>query len=105
MPIPENQQQALVARLMQASGGSYSPETRRKFYISGPQWAAAYQGQALFHAPTREPVSFDLGLPVYEFQRAPRSDRDGDFVSVAPPTRPAIVPGGCPECQCGGLIV
>ena len=59
MSIPENQQQALVARLMQACGGSYSPETRRKYYISGPQWAAAYQGQALFHAPTREPVSFE----------------------------------------------
>ena len=59
MPIPENQQQALVARLMQACGGSYSPETRRKFYISGPQWAAAYQGQALFHAPTREAVGFE----------------------------------------------
>jgi xylose isomerase len=57
--IPENQQQALVARLMQACGGAYSPETRRKFYISGPQWAAAYQGQALFHAPTREPVGFE----------------------------------------------
>ncbi|HTX35850.1 MAG TPA: TIM barrel protein [Bryobacteraceae bacterium] len=59
MSIPENQQQALVARLMQACGGAYSPETRRKFYISGPQWAAAYQGQALFHAPTREPVGFE----------------------------------------------
>jgi xylose isomerase len=59
MSIPENQQQALVARLMQACGGSYTPETRRKFYISGPQWAAAYQGQALFHAPTREPVGFE----------------------------------------------
>ena len=59
MSIPENQQQALVARLTQACGGSYSPEARRKFYISGPQWAAAYQGQALFHAPTREPVGFE----------------------------------------------
>ena len=39
------------------AGGSYPPETRRKYYISGPQWAAAYQGQALFHAPTREPTS------------------------------------------------
>ena len=59
MPIPENQQQALVSRLMQACGGSYSPATRRKYYISGPQWAAAYQGQALFHAPTREAVGFE----------------------------------------------
>lgn len=50
-------QRALVDRLMSACGGSYSPETRRKYFISGPQWAAAYQGQALFHAPTREPVS------------------------------------------------
>jgi len=44
---------------MKACGGAYSPETRRKYYISGPQWAAAYQGQALFHAPTREPVGFE----------------------------------------------
>ncbi len=50
-------QRALVDRLMSACGGSYSPETRRKYFISGPQWAAAYQGQALFHAPTRETVS------------------------------------------------
>jgi len=52
-------QQRLVARLMKACGGSYSPETRRKYYISGPQWAAAYQGQALFHAPTRSAVGFE----------------------------------------------
>jgi xylose isomerase len=32
---------------MKACGGGYSPETRRKYYITGPQWAAAYQGQAL----------------------------------------------------------
>ena len=57
-PIPENQQQSLVSRLMKACGGAYSPETRRKYYISGPQWAAAYQGQALFHAPTREAIGF-----------------------------------------------
>ena len=57
-PIPPNQQQALVERLMQACGGAYRPETRRKYFISGPQWAAAYQGQALFHAPTRQPIGF-----------------------------------------------
>lgn len=51
------EQRSLVERLLAACGGSYPPETRRKYYISGPQWAAAYQGQALFHAPTREPVS------------------------------------------------
>jgi len=55
----EADQQALVSRLIQACGGSYSPETRRKYFISGPQWAAAYEGQALFHAPTRPPVSFE----------------------------------------------
>jgi len=44
---------------MHACGGSYSPETRRKYYISGPQWAAAYQGQALFHAPTRPAIGFE----------------------------------------------
>lgn len=55
--MAEQEHQALVDRLMSACGGGYSPEVRRKFFISGPQWAAAYQGQALFHAPTREPVS------------------------------------------------
>jgi xylose isomerase len=58
-PIPEDQQQSLVSRLMKACGGSYSPQTRRKYFISGPQWAAAYQGQALFHAPTRPPLEFE----------------------------------------------
>ena len=51
-------QRALIDRLMAACGGSYSPEVRRRYFISGPQWAATYQGQALFHAPTREPVSY-----------------------------------------------
>src|SRR3954466_11945257 len=58
-PTPPERQQALVARLTDACGGAYSPETRRKYYISGPQWAAAYEGHALFHAPTREPVGFE----------------------------------------------
>src|SRR3954454_6929793 len=58
-PVPVNQQQALVSRLMKSCGGAYSPETRRKHYISGPQWAAAYQGQALFHAPTRPAIGFE----------------------------------------------
>src|SRR5580692_9632761 len=63
--IPENQQQALVSRLMTACGGSYSPETRRKYFISGPQWAAAYQGQALFHAPTRQAIGFEEVIREY----------------------------------------
>jgi xylose isomerase len=58
-PVPVNQQQALVSRLMKACGGAYSPEIRRKYFISGPQWAAAYQGQALFHAPTRPEIGFE----------------------------------------------
>jgi xylose isomerase len=58
-PVPVNEQQALVSRLMKACGGAYSPEVRRKYYISGPQWAAAYQGQALFHAPTRPEIGFE----------------------------------------------
>jgi xylose isomerase len=58
-PIPENEQQGLVSRLMKACGGSYSPQTRRKFFISGPQWAAAYEGNALFHAPTRPSIGFE----------------------------------------------
>src|SRR5436190_8665477 len=58
-PVPPNQQQALVDRLTEQCGGAYSPETRRKYFITGPQWAAAYQGQALFYAPTRTPVTFE----------------------------------------------
>src|SRR5215831_19846237 len=57
--IPKSDQQGLISRLMKACGGSYSPETRRKYFISGPQWAAAYQGQALFHAPTRPEIGFE----------------------------------------------
>jgi xylose isomerase len=64
-PVPVNQQQALVERLMMACGGGYSPETRRKYFISGPQWAAAYQGQALFHAPTRESIGFEEVIRAY----------------------------------------
>ena len=58
-PVPAREQRALIDRLMEACGGGYPPATRRKYYISGPQWAAAYQGQALFHAPTREPIGFE----------------------------------------------
>jgi xylose isomerase len=58
-PIRKEDQQALVTRLMKACGGSYSPQVRRKYFISGPQWAAAYEGQAIFHAPTRPPISFE----------------------------------------------
>jgi xylose isomerase len=64
-PIAMADQQPLVERLMKACGGSYSPETRRKYFISGPQWAAAYQGQALFHAPTREAVGFEEVIRQY----------------------------------------
>ncbi|HYZ86029.1 MAG TPA: TIM barrel protein [Bryobacteraceae bacterium] len=64
-PTAANEQQALVSRLTKACGGSYSPEVRRKYFISGPQWAAAYEGQALFHAPTREPVSFEQVIQKY----------------------------------------
>jgi xylose isomerase len=64
-PIPVNQQQALVDRLTQACGGAYSPETRRKHFITGPQWAAAYEGHALFHAPTRKPVDFETVIAKY----------------------------------------
>ena len=58
-PIPPNQQQSLVERLTKMCGGGYSPETRRKYIITGPQWAAAYRGQALFYAPTRDPIGFE----------------------------------------------
>ena len=59
MNSTQKDQQALISRLMTACGGSYSPETRRKYFISGPQWAAAYQGHALFHAPTRPAIGFE----------------------------------------------
>jgi xylose isomerase len=58
-PVPAAQQQALVDRLAQSCGGSYPPEARRKYFITGPQWAAAYEGHALFHAPTRHPIGFE----------------------------------------------
>src|SRR6266536_5698938 len=64
-PIPIPEQQPLVERLLKACCGSYNPETRRKYFISGPQWAAAYQGQALFHAPTRAPVGFEEVIRQY----------------------------------------
>ncbi len=51
-----HERRALVDRLTSACGGSYSPEIRGQFFISGPQWAAAYRGHALFHAPTRKTV-------------------------------------------------
>lgn len=57
--LSEQDQQSLVGRLMKSCGGAYSPETRRKYFISGPQWAAAYEGQALFHAPTRPHIGFE----------------------------------------------
>jgi xylose isomerase len=58
MASSQSEQQSLVSRLMEMSGGSYSPEQRRKYFISGPQWAASYEGHALFHAPTREAVPY-----------------------------------------------
>jgi xylose isomerase len=64
-PIPPNQQQSLVERLTQACGGSYSPAQRRKYFLTGPQWAAAYEGHALFHAPTRTPVTFEQVIREY----------------------------------------
>ena len=64
-PVPSGKQQALVSRLMKACGGAYSPKTRRKYYVTGPQWAAAYQGQALFHAPTREAIGFEEVIRQY----------------------------------------
>lgn len=64
-PIPTNKQQALVDRLTKACGGSYSPKTRRKYFITGPQWAAAYEGNALFHAPTRDTISLETVIESY----------------------------------------
>ncbi len=64
-PVPASQQQALVDRLAQLCGGAYSPEIRRKYFITGPQWAAAYEGNALFHAPTRETMSLENVIREY----------------------------------------
>ena len=64
-PIPINQHQALVERLMKACGGAYTPDIRRKYFLTGPQWAAAYEGNALFHAPTRKPVGFEAVIEKY----------------------------------------
>ncbi len=64
-PIPQDQQIALVDRLTQACGGGYSPEVRRRYFITGPQWAPAYEGQAVFHAPVRPPISFERVIEEY----------------------------------------
>ena len=72
-PIPVNGQKALVERLMKACGGSYTPAQRRKYFISGPQWAAAYEGQALFHAPSRAPVTFEEVIRKYAESSGPSS--------------------------------
>jgi xylose isomerase len=63
--IPQEQQIALVDRLTNACGGGYSPEVRRRYFITGPQWAPAYEGQAVFHAPVRNPVSFEKVMEEY----------------------------------------
>jgi xylose isomerase len=55
----------LLYRGLQTRGGSYSPETRRKYFITGPQWAGAFEGHALFHAPTRRPVTFEEVIEQY----------------------------------------
>jgi len=67
------QQRALLDRLTAACGGSYPPDVRRRYFISGPQWAAAYPGHALFHAPTRDPITYQdvireyarIGIPCW----------------------------------------
>jgi xylose isomerase len=58
-PVPVSQQQALVDRLAESCGGSYTPAVRRKYFLTGPQWAASYEGHALFHAPTRQPLTLE----------------------------------------------
>jgi len=63
--IPQDKQIALVDRLTSACGGSYSPEVRRRYFITGPQWAPAYEGQAVFHAPVRKPVTFEKVIEEY----------------------------------------
>ena len=50
---------------MSACGGAYTPAQRRKYFLTGPQWAAAYEGHALFHAPTRRPVGYEQVIREY----------------------------------------
>lgn len=64
-PIPQDQQIALVDRLTNACGGGYSPDVRRRYFITGPQWAPAYEGQAVFHAPVRPPITFETVMEEY----------------------------------------
>jgi xylose isomerase len=63
--IPQNEQIALVDRLTHACGGSYTPDARRRYFITGPQWAPSYQGQAVFHAPVRLPITFEKVMEEY----------------------------------------
>lgn len=64
-PIPQEKQIALVDRLAQACGGSYSPDVRRRYFITGPQWAPSYEGQAVFHAPVRARITFEKVIEEY----------------------------------------
>jgi hypothetical protein len=43
MTVVAHEQRALVDRLMSACGGSYSPEIRRHFFISGPPMGRGVQ--------------------------------------------------------------
>jgi xylose isomerase len=63
--IPQEKQTALVDRLTQACGGGYSAEVRRRYFITGPQWAPSYPGQAVFHAPVRSPLTFETVIEEY----------------------------------------
>ena len=63
--IPVDQQQSVVERLTAACGGSYTPEQRRKYFITGPQWAAAYEGHSLFQDRTREAIGFERVIEEY----------------------------------------
>src|SRR6185503_13450757 len=83
-PVPANKQQALVDRLRTACGGAYSPKTRKKYYIAGPQWAAAYQGRALFHAAAREPIGFPDVIREYdEFGIGQWTTNAADVIQIA----------------------
>ncbi|HZS53080.1 MAG TPA: TIM barrel protein [Bryobacteraceae bacterium] len=64
-PISPDKQIALVDRLTQACGGGYSPDIRRRYFITGPQWAPSYEGQAVFHAPIRSRLTFEQVIEEY----------------------------------------
>src|ERR1700685_438394 len=64
-PVQKEEQIALGDRLTRACGRSSSPAVRRRYFITGPQWAPSYEGQAVFHAPVRSRITFEKVIEEY----------------------------------------